>query len=66
MKWERAQKEARAPRDELAAKLKKPADFDTRRASRAASPSASRGFFARDEPIAGLGMAPAVAAARSR
>jgi peptidyl-prolyl cis-trans isomerase D len=60
IKWERAQAEAQRIADSVAAKLKQPADFDA-----VAKPQgltvAESGFFARDEPIAGVGMAPAVA-----
>ena len=60
IKWERAQAEAQRIADGVAAKLKTPADFDA-----VAKPQgltvAESGFFARDEPIAGVGMAPAVA-----
>jgi peptidyl-prolyl cis-trans isomerase D len=49
LKSERAQKEAERISTELAGKLTKPADLDT-----------ESGFFGRDEPIVGIGMAPAV------
>ena len=59
IKWERAQAEAQRIVDGVAPLLKTPADFDTVARSRGLTVSES-GFFARDEPIAGLGMAPAV------
>ena len=59
LKSERAQKEAERISTELAGKLTKPADLDTVAKGRglivAETPS-----FARDEPIPGLGMAPAI------
>jgi peptidyl-prolyl cis-trans isomerase D len=60
LKWDRAQTEAQRVADDVATKLKKPADFDTVAKPRGLTVSES-GFFSRDEPIAGLGMAPAVA-----
>ena len=59
IKWERAQAEAQRIVDGVAPLLKTPADLDTAARSRGLTVSES-GFFARDEPIAGLGMAPAV------
>jgi peptidyl-prolyl cis-trans isomerase D len=59
IKWERAQAEAQRIVDGVAPLLKTPADLDTVARSRGLTVSES-GFFARDEPIAGLGMAPAV------
>ena len=59
IKWERAQAEAQRIVDGVAPLLKKPADLDTAARSRGLTVSES-GFFARDEPIAGLGMAPAI------
>ena len=60
IKWERAQAEAQRRVDDIAPLVKKPADLDT-----AAKPRglvvAESGFFAKEEPIAGLGMAPAAA-----
>ena len=60
LKWERAQAEAQRTADDVAGKLKKASDLDA-----VARPSgltvAESGFFSREEPIAGLGMAPAVA-----
>jgi peptidyl-prolyl cis-trans isomerase D len=61
LRWERVQKEAERRATDLASKLKAPGDFDTvpRQPGLVVSES---GFFSRDEPIAGLGVAPAVAA----
>jgi peptidyl-prolyl cis-trans isomerase D len=61
IKTEKAQAEASRKADELAAKIKAPADLDrvAREESLAVGDS---GLFARDEPLAGLGFAPAVAA----
>jgi len=61
LKWERVQKEAERRATELAGRLRAPADFDTLQPQPALVVSES-GFFARDEPIAGLGIAPAVSA----
>jgi len=61
LKWERAQKEAERRSSELAAKIRKPADFDVLPKQPALVVSES-GFFGRGEPIAGLGVAPGVAA----
>jgi peptidyl-prolyl cis-trans isomerase D len=60
IKWERAQAEAQRVSDELDKLITKPADLDTTAKSRGLTVAES-GFFAREEPIAGLGMAPAVA-----
>ncbi len=60
LKWERAQAEAQRTADDVAAKLKTPADFDTVAAPRGLKVAEST-LFAKDEPIPGLGMAPAVA-----
>lgn len=60
LKWERAQTEAQRTADDVAANLKKPADFDTVAKPRGLVVSESN-FFAKDEPITGIGMAPAVA-----
>ena len=60
LKWERAQAEAQRIADDVAGKLKKPADFDGYAKGRGLTVGESS-FFGRDEPIAGLGMAPAVA-----
>lgn len=59
LKWDRAQTEAQRTADDIATKLKKPADFDTVAKPRGLTVGESA-FFSRDEPIAGLGMAPAV------
>ena len=58
LKSERAQKEAERISTELAGKLTKPEDLDTVAKGRGLTVGES-GFFARNEPIAGLGMAPA-------
>ncbi len=59
IKSERAQKEADRISSELAGKLTKPEDLDTVAKGRGLTVGET-GFFARDEPIAGLGMAPAI------
>ncbi len=59
LKSERAQKEAERISTELAGKLTKPEDLETVAKGRGLTVSET-GFFARDEPIAGIGMAPAV------
>jgi peptidyl-prolyl cis-trans isomerase D len=60
LKWDRAQAEAQRTADDLATKLKAPADLDTVAKPRGLTVGDS-GFFSREEPISGLGMAPAVA-----
>lgn len=60
LKWQRAQDEAQRIADDVAGKLKAPSDLDTVGKPRGLTVGES-GFFARDEPIAGIGMAPAVA-----
>ena len=60
IRWQRAQDEAQRTADDVAAQLKKPADFDTVAKPRGLAVAES-GMFGRDEPIAGLGMAPAAA-----
>ena len=60
IKWERAQTEAQRIADDVGAQLKTPADFETAAKARGLTVGESP-FFAREEPIAGLGMAPAVA-----
>ena len=60
IKWQRAQDEAQRTADDLAAQLKSPSDLDGVAKARGLVVSES-GFFGRDEPIAGLGMAPAAA-----
>jgi peptidyl-prolyl cis-trans isomerase D len=59
LKSERAQKEAERISTELAGKLTKPQDLDTVAKGRGLTVNET-GLFARDEPIAGIGMAPAV------
>ncbi len=59
LKSERAQKEAERISTELAGKLTKPADLDTVAKGRGLT-VAETPSFARDEPIPGLGMAPAI------
>jgi peptidyl-prolyl cis-trans isomerase D len=59
LKSERAQKEAERISTELAGKLTKPEDLDTVAKGRGLTVSET-GFFARNEPIVGIGMAPAV------
>ena len=60
LKWERAQAEAQRIADDVATKLKKPADFDTAAKGRGLTVGDS-GLFSKEEPISGLGVAPAVA-----
>ena len=60
LKWERAQAEAQRTADDVAPVLKKPADLDTVAKGRGLRVGES-GLFSKDEPIAGLGVAPAVA-----
>ena len=60
LKWERAQAEAQRTADDVAGKLKSAADFETVARPQGLTVTES-GFFSREEPIAGLGMAPAVA-----
>ena len=59
LKWERARNEAQQLATELDAKINAPADLDTVGKARNLTVDES-GFFSREEPIAGLGMAPAV------
>ncbi len=59
LKWERAQAEAQRVADDIATKLKTPGDFDTVAKPRGLVVSESN-FFSREEPITGIGMAPAV------
>jgi peptidyl-prolyl cis-trans isomerase D len=59
IKSERAQKEADRISNDLAGKLPKPEDLDTVAKGRGLAVNET-GFFARDEPIPGLGMAPAI------
>jgi peptidyl-prolyl cis-trans isomerase D len=60
LKWERAQAEAQRIADDVAGKLKTPADFDTVAKGRGLTVGES-GLFSKEEPIGGLGVAPAVA-----
>jgi peptidyl-prolyl cis-trans isomerase D len=60
IKWQRAQDEAQRTADDLASQIKKPGDLDTVAKARGLT-VADSGFFAREEPIAGLGLAPAAA-----
>jgi peptidyl-prolyl cis-trans isomerase D len=59
IKWERAQNEAQRITGELAPKMKKPADLDTVAKARGLSVGESA-LFSRQDPITGIGMAPAV------
>jgi peptidyl-prolyl cis-trans isomerase D len=59
LKWERAREQAQRIANDLIPILKKPEDFD--KAKRDAVIVSESGFFSREEPIAGLGVAPAVA-----
>lgn len=60
IKWERAQDQAQRMADDLTTQLKSPADLDTIARAQGLVVSES-GFFSRDEPISGLGLAPAAA-----
>jgi hypothetical protein len=60
IKWQRAQDEAQRIADDIGGKLKTPADFDGVARARGLTVAES-GFFSREEPIAGVGFAPAVA-----
>jgi peptidyl-prolyl cis-trans isomerase D len=60
LKWERAQTEAQRTADDIATRMKAPGDFDTVAKPRGLTVGESN-FFGREEPIAGVGMAPAVA-----
>ena len=60
IKWDRAQTEAQRISDDVAKSLKTPADLDTVAKGRGLTVGESS-LFSKDEPIAGLGMAPAVA-----
>jgi peptidyl-prolyl cis-trans isomerase D len=59
LKSQRAEEEAQRLSQELASAIKAPADLDTIAKERGLTVNESD-FFARDEPIAGLGLAPAV------
>ncbi len=58
LKWDRAQTEAQRVSDDVAGKLKTASDFDTVAKPRGLTVAES-GMFSREEPITGLGMAPA-------
>ena len=60
LKWQRAEAEAQRLVDDVQKRMKSPADIDAVGKERGLTVSES-GFFAREEPIAGLGVAPAVA-----
>ena len=60
LKWERAQNEAQRLADDLDKQIDDPGDFDTVGKARGLTVAES-GFFSKDEPIAGIGVAPAVA-----
>jgi len=62
LKWEQAQSAAQKLADQVVAELKKPADFETVARSRGLQTGES-GLFQQDEPIAGIGMSPAVSQA---
>jgi peptidyl-prolyl cis-trans isomerase D len=59
IKWDRAQAEAERIADDVAGKMKKPEDFDAVARPRGLTVNESP-FFSKDEPIPGIGMAPAV------
>jgi peptidyl-prolyl cis-trans isomerase D len=59
LKWDRAQAEAQRTAQEVGGKLKQPSDLDTVAKARGLTVGES-GFFSRDEPVPGIGMAPAV------
>jgi peptidyl-prolyl cis-trans isomerase D len=58
LKWQRAQDEAQRVANDVAAQLKSPADFETVARPRGLVVAES-GLFGREEPISGLGVAPA-------
>ncbi len=60
VKWDRAQTEAQRSSDAVAPLLKTTADFDTVAKGRGLTVGES-GLFSKEEPISGLGMAPAAA-----
>ena len=60
IKWDRAQTEAQRIADDVAKSLKTPADLDTVAKGRGLTVGESS-LFSKEEPIAGLGMVPAVA-----
>jgi peptidyl-prolyl cis-trans isomerase D len=59
LKFEQAQAAAQKLADQVSAELKKPADFETVAKTRGLATGES-GLFRQDEPIAGIGIAPAV------
>jgi peptidyl-prolyl cis-trans isomerase D len=59
LKYEQAQSAAQKLADEVAGELKKPTDFEKVARARGLQ-NGETGFFLQDEPIAGIGMAPAV------
>ena len=59
IKWDRAQAEAERIADDVAGKMKKPEDLDAVARPRGLTVNESP-FFSKDEPIPGIGMAPAV------
>jgi peptidyl-prolyl cis-trans isomerase D len=59
LKYEQAQAAAQKLSDQVAGELKKPSDFDSVARARGLQGGES-GLFTQDEPIAGIGMAPAV------
>ena len=59
LKWEQAQAAAQKLSEQVAAELKKPSDFETVARTRGLQTGES-GLFLQDEPIPGIGMAPAV------
>ena len=59
LKWEQAQSAAQKLSDQVAAELKKPADFETVARARGLQTGESA-LFTQEEPITGIGMAPAV------
>lgn len=61
MRWEKAQAEAQKINDEVAPTIKSPADLDRIAQSRGLIVGDS-GLFSRDEPMAGIGFEPTVAA----
>jgi peptidyl-prolyl cis-trans isomerase D len=61
LRWEKAQAEAQRVADQIAPEIDDPADLDTVARSRGLAVGDS-GLFSREEPLAGLGFAPAVAA----
>jgi peptidyl-prolyl cis-trans isomerase D len=62
LKYEQAQAAAQKLSDQVAGELKKPSDFDSVARARGLQGGES-GLFTQDEPIAGIGMAPAVSQA---